>query len=224
MNMKPAALCTLLASSLLLGACASSPEPARTAATPPATRRRQPGALPRAQPAPRQRAAGPAAGRRRLRRGPGPGHHPGDQPAHARGDRHPRLRSRRCRRIRRARLPRAAGAEQRRLQPRRAGCLQRRDGQGRRALLHCGTGARAGQLYAAWLVRERGLSPQEAMQRVAPLGLWPLPMERLLGRPLTIDYAAPAGGDAPRPEAASAQGRRIASTAARRAGAVSGRS
>ena len=55
-------------------------------------------------------------------------------------------------------------------------------------LLHCASGARAGQLYAAWLVRERGLSPQEAMQRVAPLGLWPTPMERMLERPLRIDF------------------------------------
>lgn len=67
-------------------------------------------------------------------------------------------------------------------------------------LLHCGSGARAGQLYAAWLVREKGMSPQEAMQRVAPLGLWPTPMERLLGRPLEIDFApvaADADPDAP---------------------------
>lgn len=56
-------------------------------------------------------------------------------------------------------------------------------------LLHCGSGARAGQLYAAWLVREKGMSPQDAMERVAPLGLWPTPMERLLGRPLEIDFA-----------------------------------
>ena len=56
-------------------------------------------------------------------------------------------------------------------------------------LLHCASGARAGQLYAAWLVREKGLSPQEAMERVAPLGVWPTPMERMLGRPLVIDYA-----------------------------------
>jgi uncharacterized protein (TIGR01244 family) len=60
-------------------------------------------------------------------------------------------------------------------------------------LLHCGTGTRAGNLYAAWLVRYRGLTPAEAMARVEPLGLWPLPMARLLGEPLTIDYAEPKG-------------------------------
>lgn len=61
-------------------------------------------------------------------------------------------------------------------------------------LLHCASGARAGQLYAAWLVRERGLTPQEAMQRVAPLGLWPTPMERMLDRPLQLEFAEPPPG------------------------------
>ncbi len=61
-------------------------------------------------------------------------------------------------------------------------------------LLHCASGTRAGHLYAAWLVRERGLSPEEAMRRVGPLGLWPPPMERLLDRPLRLDYAEPPRG------------------------------
>lgn len=61
-------------------------------------------------------------------------------------------------------------------------------------LLHCASGTRAAHLYAAWLVRERGVSPEEAMRRVGPLGLWPLPMERLLDKPLRLDYAeAPRG-------------------------------
>lgn len=58
-------------------------------------------------------------------------------------------------------------------------------------LLHCASGGRAGNLYAAWLVRYQGLTPAEAMARVEPLGLWPLPMQRLLGETLTIDYAEP---------------------------------
>jgi uncharacterized protein (TIGR01244 family) len=57
-------------------------------------------------------------------------------------------------------------------------------------LLHCASGTRAGHLYAAWLVREKGLSPDEAMRRVGPLGLWPLPIERLLEQPLRLDAAA----------------------------------
>jgi len=61
-------------------------------------------------------------------------------------------------------------------------------------LLHCASGTRAAHLYAAWLVREQGLSPEDAMRRVGPLGLWPMPMERLLDRPLKLDYAgAPRG-------------------------------
>lgn len=60
-------------------------------------------------------------------------------------------------------------------------------------LLHCASGTRAAHLYAAWLVREQGLSPEDAMRRVGPLGLWPLPMERLLDKPLRLDY-----GEAPR--------------------------
>jgi uncharacterized protein (TIGR01244 family) len=60
-------------------------------------------------------------------------------------------------------------------------------------LLHCASGTRAGHLYAAWLVREKGVSPDEAMRRVGPLGLWPTPMERLLDRPLRLEYAPPQG-------------------------------
>lgn len=62
-------------------------------------------------------------------------------------------------------------------------------------LLHCASGNRAGNLYAAWLVRYRGKTPAEAYREVAPLGLWPLPMERLLGRPLEIEFADPSAAD-----------------------------
>ena len=60
-------------------------------------------------------------------------------------------------------------------------------------LLHCASGARAGAVHAAWLVRYRGATPTEAMQAVAPLGLWPLPLERLLGTPLRLELATPEG-------------------------------
>jgi uncharacterized protein (TIGR01244 family) len=63
-----------------------------------------------------------------------------------------------------------------------------------RVLLHCGSGSRAGLLYAAWLVRYQGKSPTEAMQTLAPLGLWPLPMERMLGEPLQLEFS---GGQRP---------------------------
>jgi uncharacterized protein (TIGR01244 family) len=69
--------------------------------------------------------------------------------------------------------------------------MERADG---RVLLHCASGARAGQLYAAWLVRERGYAPDAAMREVAPLGLWPLPMERMLGQPLSLGLAGRGDG------------------------------
>jgi uncharacterized protein (TIGR01244 family) len=53
-------------------------------------------------------------------------------------------------------------------------------------LLHCRSGHRASQIYAAWLVKYRGLSPDEALNRVAPSGWWPMPMERMLGQPLSV--------------------------------------
>ena len=61
-------------------------------------------------------------------------------------------------------------------------------------LLHCASGTRAAHLYAAWLVREKGLGPEDAMRRVGPLGLWPLPMERLLDRPLRLEFTEATGG------------------------------
>jgi uncharacterized protein (TIGR01244 family) len=62
-------------------------------------------------------------------------------------------------------------------------------------LLHCASGSRAGNLYAAWLVRYRGKTPDEAMRAVASLGLWPSPMARLLGRDLSLQWADPVGAD-----------------------------
>jgi len=56
-------------------------------------------------------------------------------------------------------------------------------------LLHCGSGYRASQVYAAWLVKYRGMSPDEALDRVAPSGWWPMPMEQLLGQPLSVSVA-----------------------------------
>jgi protein tyrosine phosphatase (PTP) superfamily phosphohydrolase (DUF442 family) len=56
-------------------------------------------------------------------------------------------------------------------------------------LLHCGSGYRASQVYAAWLVKYKGLSPDEALDRVAPSGWWPMPMEQLLGQPLSVSVS-----------------------------------
>lgn len=54
-------------------------------------------------------------------------------------------------------------------------------------LLHCGSGARAGLLYAAYAVQQLGKSPDQAMRELEPLGLWPLPLERMTGIPLKLE-------------------------------------
>jgi uncharacterized protein (TIGR01244 family) len=54
-------------------------------------------------------------------------------------------------------------------------------------LLHCGTGVRAGLLYAAYAVKHLGRSPDEAMRDLEPLGLWPLPLEQLTGIELSLE-------------------------------------
>lgn len=53
-------------------------------------------------------------------------------------------------------------------------------------LLHCGTGVRAGLLHAAYAVRHQGQSPDQAMRALEPLGLWPLPLEKLTGIELEL--------------------------------------
>lgn len=55
-------------------------------------------------------------------------------------------------------------------------------------VLHCTSGARAGQLYAAYAVKYLGKTPDEAYAALKPLGSWPLPMERMLGRPLSVQF------------------------------------
>lgn len=55
-------------------------------------------------------------------------------------------------------------------------------------LLHCASGGRAAQLYAAWLVRERGFRPDEALRLMGPRAGWPMPMEKLLDRPLRLEF------------------------------------
>jgi uncharacterized protein (TIGR01244 family) len=58
-------------------------------------------------------------------------------------------------------------------------------------LLHCASGGRAGLVYAAWLVQYRGISPDQAMRSLESTGGWPLPLEKLLGRRLSLQFAEP---------------------------------
>jgi uncharacterized protein (TIGR01244 family) len=55
-------------------------------------------------------------------------------------------------------------------------------------LVHCASGGRAAQLYAAYLVRYRGLTPDAALRQLGPAVGWPLPMERMLDRPLEVRF------------------------------------
>ena len=57
-----------------------------------------------------------------------------------------------------------------------------------KTVLHCTSGARAGQLYAAYAVKYLGKTPDEAYAALKPLGGWPLVMERMLGRPLSVQF------------------------------------
>ncbi len=58
-------------------------------------------------------------------------------------------------------------------------------------LLHCRSGHRSSQLYAAWLVKYQGLTPDEALEKVKPAGWWPMPMEQLLGQKLSVQLHEP---------------------------------
>lgn len=67
--------------------------------------------------------------------------------------------------------------------------------------MHCAGGPRAATLWAAYLVRHRDLTPADAMDRVRKAGmLRETSLERLLGRPLTVQAAnadKPGGNPAP---------------------------
>lgn len=47
----------------------------------------------------------------------------------------------------------------------------------------------AGLVYAAWLMQYRGCTPDQAMRMLTDTDGWPPPLEKLLGRPLTLQFA-----------------------------------
>ena len=55
-----------------------------------------------------------------------------------------------------------------------------------KVLLHCRSGHRASQLWAAYLVKYKGKTPDEALAMVADMGWWPMPMEALLDKKLHV--------------------------------------
>ena len=54
-----------------------------------------------------------------------------------------------------------------------------------KVLIHCASGYRASQLYAAYLVAYEKMSPNAALKLVDP-SWWPMPMEKLLGKELRL--------------------------------------
>ena len=55
-----------------------------------------------------------------------------------------------------------------------------------KVLLHCTVGARASQVYAAYAMKHLGLSPDQAIRTLEPVGSWPLALERLTGERLAL--------------------------------------
>jgi len=55
-----------------------------------------------------------------------------------------------------------------------------------KVLLHCRSGHRASQLWAAYLVKYKGKSIDDALTMVKDMGWWPMPMEALLGKKLHV--------------------------------------
>ena len=60
------------------------------------------------------------------------------------------------------------------------------EGSSGKVLLHCTVGSRASQVYAAYAMKHLGLSPDEAIRTMEPVGNWPLALERLTGEPLAL--------------------------------------
>lgn len=55
-----------------------------------------------------------------------------------------------------------------------------------KVLLHCRSGHRASQMWAAYLVKYKGKTPDEALEMVSDMGWWPMPMEALLNKKLHV--------------------------------------
>ena len=64
--------------------------------------------------------------------------------------------------------------------------LEANDG---KVLLHCGSGHRASQLWAAYMVKYKDKTPNEALAMVKGMGWWPMPMEIMLGKKLNVSFS-----------------------------------
>ncbi|GEM_PF-6185783 len=64
-----------------------------------------------------------------------------------------------------------------------AEALKKTDGP---VLMHCRSGHRASEAYIAWLVKEKGVPINEALDRARDFGWWPPGIEGLLGKKLKV--------------------------------------
>ena len=55
-----------------------------------------------------------------------------------------------------------------------------------KVLLHCASGGRAAQVYAAYAVKHLGMDPDTALRAAEAFGTWPLPLERMTGIRLKV--------------------------------------
>ncbi len=55
-----------------------------------------------------------------------------------------------------------------------------------KVLLHCRSGHRASQLWVAYLVKYKRKTPDQALAMVKDMGWWPMPMEALLDKKLSV--------------------------------------
>lgn len=58
-----------------------------------------------------------------------------------------------------------------------------------KVLLHCASGGRASQVYAAYAVQHLGMDVDEALRLTEAFGGWPLPLERMTGIRLKVTRA-----------------------------------
>lgn len=58
-----------------------------------------------------------------------------------------------------------------------------------KVLLHCASGARASQVYAAYAVQHLGMDVDQALRLTEAFGGWPLPLERMTGIRLKVTRA-----------------------------------
>jgi uncharacterized protein (TIGR01244 family) len=58
-----------------------------------------------------------------------------------------------------------------------------------KVLLHCASGGRASQVYAAYAVQHLGMEVDQALRLTEAFGGWPLPLERMTGIRLKVTRA-----------------------------------